>query len=252
MGGYAEDRQWADQFMPQLEVVVKSLLLRTATFYLDTKQATDLFVYRVKNGPRKGQPVGSIAARIRRPGNFWQKSFKSKSWWGLQFTLRSHRSSGAETELAKVMHGFGDWFVYGHIECQQFRHWMALDLEVFRQCADDSLVYREIIDNRDGTFFHAYDVKTFPAEIIIGASDTIKYALEHGVPSVERAVALEDQRELRPPPDLQDFIRQHGGLYSAVSNADWAKWDRIMEDWKADMRADRLVVDSKSKLRGAA
>jgi len=242
MGEYADDRAWADQYLSQLSDVVRSLLIKTASFSLDTKQATDLIVYRVQNGPRAGQPVGAIAARVRRPGNFWQRSFNSRIWWGLQFTIRSLRSSGTETEYSKITKGFGDWFVYGHIEQTLLRHWMVLDLEVFRDCDRRHSVIYESQDNKDGTYFRAYDVTTFPSNIFIGKSATVKFALEHGVPAVERLPSRSPVRRLRKGPDLQDLVARYGG-YHLITPVAWAEHDRAVEEYNCLMRAGLLEIE---------
>jgi hypothetical protein len=38
-------------------------------------------------------------------------------------------------------------------------------------------------------------------------------------------------------PDLQQFIAEHGGLYSAISAAAWAEWDALNAAWRARRRA---------------
>jgi hypothetical protein len=57
-------------------------------------------------------------------------------------------------------------------------------------------------------------------------------------------------RKLRSPPDLQEFIRQHGGSYVAVSPADWAKWDDEVERFKQARRFDELIISSKNRPEG--
>jgi hypothetical protein len=54
-------------------------------------------------------------------------------------------------------------------------------------------------------------------------------------------------RKLRSPPDLQEFIRQHGGSYVAISQADWAKWDDEVERFKQARRFDELIISSKNR-----
>lgn len=254
MGEYQDDRAWADRYEPELKKVVGSLLPMTASFRLDVEQSTDLIVYKVKHGPRAGQPVGAIGARLRRPGNFWARSFNTSVWWGVQFTIRSHRSSGAETEYSKIMKGFGDWFVYGHIEQTLLRHWMVLDLEVFRFCENKGLTRYESQDNKDGTFFRAYDVTALPSDIFIGASETIRLAVDRGVPAVERLPSLIPPRRLRPPPDLQELVTLHGG-YHRITPAAWAQHDHAVEEYRALMRAGLVELnddDTESQKRGSA
>ena len=35
-----------------------------------------------------------------------------------------------------------------------------------------------------------------------------------------------------PPPDLEEFVRHHGGIYSAISTQAWAEWDRLNAAWQ--------------------
>src|SRR5205807_5254643 len=107
---YHDDHDWEIKQAPTVQLVIQSLLVRPATFRIDTKQATDFIVVRVEGGERNGQPVSAIASRVRRPGFFYDRR-----GYGLQFTIRSWRNNGAETELSKIDKGFGDWLFYGHI-----------------------------------------------------------------------------------------------------------------------------------------
>lgn len=114
-GEYHTDREFSDQHMAEtqrvLEDVVRQrmrVVIRPADFVVDTQQATD-FISGV---------IGPVhfAARLRRHGVFWGRSFNSPTAWGLQFTIRSWRDTGVETELAKIKKGFGHLYFYGHIE----------------------------------------------------------------------------------------------------------------------------------------
>jgi hypothetical protein len=230
MGTVAEDRAYADMFMPQLSRVVDGVLTRPASFRLDVSENTDLIVFRITGGPRKGQPVGAIACRVRRPGFYYGRTYRSPTAWGVQFTIRTRRSSGAETELAKVRRGFGDWMIYGHIEGRLLRHWMVLDLEIFRANEARPRVIREEIDNRDGTFFSAYDVRTFPDAILVATSDTMRLALERGVEAVEPLPYEAPRRKLIPPPPLP--VELYGKPLTEDVQRQWAEFDRAMARWK--------------------
>ena len=97
MPSYRNDRSFSDLFIPEIKQIVGPRLLVESTFEVDTKQAEDLTVLLVDNK--------SIAARVRRPG-FLQYCH--------EFTIRSHRDSGAVTELAKIYDGWGEWMFYAH------------------------------------------------------------------------------------------------------------------------------------------
>jgi hypothetical protein len=114
-GEYHTDREFSDQHTAEtqriLEDVVRQrlkIVIRPADFVVDTRQGTDFISGAI--GPI------NFAARLRRPGVFWGRSFNSPTAWGLQFTIRSLRETGTETELAKFKKGFGHLFFYGHIE----------------------------------------------------------------------------------------------------------------------------------------
>lgn len=100
---YERDFAFGLRFAPEVERIVRDLVNRKfsitlAPFRLDTQQATDLVV--AYSGPH------AIAMRVRRPVAF-------RFDYRKEITIRSHRESGAETELAKIAKGFGDWFFYG-------------------------------------------------------------------------------------------------------------------------------------------
>jgi hypothetical protein len=114
-GEYQTDRAWSDRYLPEIQRILEDvvrqrmkIVIRPSDFKIDTTQATDLVCGAI--GPI------AFAARLRRRGVFWGRSFNSPTHWGLQFTVRSARDSGAETELAKFRKGFGDLFLYGHVE----------------------------------------------------------------------------------------------------------------------------------------
>ena len=153
MASYQTDREISDRFIAQIKHFVGPLLLEPASLELDAKEATDLIVLRARDM--------RIAARIRRNG-FYDN-------FGSQFTIRASRDSGAETELSKIINGWGHWFFYGHLNEAETAivHWMVVDLSSFRaglirnsrgagaiRCGDKA--------NGDGTYFKWFDVRSFP------------------------------------------------------------------------------------------
>jgi hypothetical protein len=50
------------------------------------------------------------------------------------------------------------------------------------------------------------------------------------------------ERRLRPPPDLDELARKHGG-YSRITAEGWAWYDREIERWKDDVRNGRAEMD---------
>lgn len=114
---YQSDRSWSDQFLPQVRAIVGPHLLVPAPFELDAKEATDLMVLRARDM--------TIAVRLRRPG------YADK--YRYQFTIRSKRDSGSKTEMAKLLEGWGDWMLYGHVDdAGSISTWWLIDLHLWR------------------------------------------------------------------------------------------------------------------------
>jgi hypothetical protein len=166
MSGYSSDRQWSDLMIPQIKQIVGPFLLETSSFDVDAKQATDLIVFTARDM--------RIAARVRRPGYAERYPY--------EFTIRCKRDSGAETELSKIVNGWGDWLFYGHADASNWiARWFLIDLHAFRaaliRCAMNgaSLKVTEKA-NGDGTYFKSFDLRSFPERpaILIGASHDIK------------------------------------------------------------------------------
>ncbi|KAA9010156.1 hypothetical protein [Histidinibacterium aquaticum] len=153
--GYAFNRSWSDRFIPEIRRIVGAHLLDVAADPFDMHQATDLMVL-------DGRDL-RIAARVRRPGYADRYPF--------QFTIRSQVPSGAETELAKIVNGAGDWLFYGHSDASE-RHierWWLIDLRAFRaalirQSANGLRIASGDKSNPDGTRFKWFDIRSFPQE----------------------------------------------------------------------------------------
>lgn len=158
---YRSDREWSDLYLPRIKALVGPHLLVPAPFEVDSEQATDLIVLRARDM--------QIACRVRTPG------FTDKPRWRRQFTVRCKRDTGAKTELAKIIDGFGDWMFYGHATglADEINPWFLLDLHVFRAALirhRQRPVTFESCDNGDGTYFKAYDIDSFPSQLVIAAS----------------------------------------------------------------------------------
>ncbi len=162
---YQTDREWSDLYLPRIKALVGPHLLVPAPFEVDSEQATDLIVLRARDM--------MVACRVRRPG------YVDKPRWRRQFTVRRKRASGAKTELEKFIDGFGDWMFYGHATgvADEISPWFLLDLDVFRaalirmsQRYSEQPVTSENCVNTDGTQFKAYDIDSFPPQLVIASS----------------------------------------------------------------------------------
>jgi hypothetical protein len=109
MSGFEEDFGWQMTHLPLVIAILGELPNRlfggapmVAPLARDIKDNADLMIV----------PFGGkdIAVRLRRPNKGYFLAY------GHQFTIRSERHTGAETELSKIQRGLGDWFFYGHIE----------------------------------------------------------------------------------------------------------------------------------------
>jgi hypothetical protein len=144
------DKAWSDRYIPTIKGIVGPRLLVESSLDVDQKQATDLIVLRARDM--------MIAARIRRPG--YADTYPN------EFTIRSHRDSGAATELEKITDGFGDWMFYGHAadDTSMFlSRWMLIDLQAWRAhlIRNRNRVAPQRKSNGDGTHFVAFDVTRF-------------------------------------------------------------------------------------------
>lgn len=158
---YSLDRKWSDRFIPEIKRIVGPHLLSETPLEIDAKEAADLMVFT-------GRDL-RIAARVRREGYAERYPF--------EFTIRAHRDSGAKTELAKIIEGWGDWMLYGHEgEGSSLSVWWLIDLHAFRasliRCPKDLKFSKKA--NGDGTYFVAYDLRSFPPEpsiLVAGSRD---------------------------------------------------------------------------------
>lgn len=151
MSDYRRDRQWSDRFIPTIKAIVGPYLLSPAPIELDQKSNTDLMIFTARDL--------TISCRIRRPG------FSER--YPNQFTIRAMRDTGAETEMSKVINGFGDWMFYGHADEDEVSigRWMLIDLNAFRA---HLIISRSVIvhgrkPNGDGTHFNWFDASSFPS-----------------------------------------------------------------------------------------
>jgi len=150
MPSYITDREMSDRFIPEIKRIVGPYTLEESSLEVDTRQATDLVL--VANSVH-------VACRVRRPGYLQYRN---------EFTVRSRRDSGAETELSKVKRGCSDWMFYGHCSSERGSDipvWMLLNMRAFRMYLRVEPIYQQLKfvekSNHDGTYFIAYDIRSF-------------------------------------------------------------------------------------------
>lgn len=118
MADYRTDRQWSDKFIPHLKHIIADLLIKPASEDDDMHKNTDLIVFRVE--------TLRVACRVRR--------YSYLAEYGRQFTIRTERTNGRETELAKLIKGYGDYFIYAFADNTEtdLSAWHIIDLREFR------------------------------------------------------------------------------------------------------------------------
>lgn len=159
---YREDRTFTDQYTPAIKGIVGPLLLEPAPLEEDAFRATDLMILKARDL--------RIGCRMRRDG------FKDR--FPFDFTIRSKRDNGTETEMRKFVNGFGDWFFYGHAakEGISIDRWMVVDLAAWRAHLIlkgwQYFVAGKTGSNNDGTHFMAFDARKFqgPPKLFIATS----------------------------------------------------------------------------------
>lgn len=166
---WTADKSWADAYMPAVRQIVGPLLLVDAPLERDQREATDLIVLRARDM--------TIGVRVRRPG--YAGRFPG------QFTIRAQRDSGAETELRKIVSGWGDWLFYGHAgQRGALDEWLLVDLHALRAAfiRDPSLLHTMDgrrsgkCSNGDGTHFVWLQAGSLPTGCIIAQFDGARAA----------------------------------------------------------------------------
>jgi len=139
---YKRDREWADSHLGQVEQILKDnmsslVVVDTAPDAVDCKNATDMVI---------ALTGGDVAVRLRR----WNCKYRD-------LTIRSHRDTGARTELSKIRDGFCNWYLYGWLnKLGRITEWILVDLGKLR--SSGLLEGQRQISNHDGTYFIAISI----------------------------------------------------------------------------------------------
>jgi hypothetical protein len=167
MSAYERDFDWQRGLIPEIKRILANYLIAEAPAAEDMQHNTDLIVLRLD--------TVRVACRIRR--------YEYLATYGDQFTIRASRPSGADTELAKVLSGWGDYLFYGFAsaDAAEFAAWMLGDLSTFRLWHHRQLYKRrdpgEVRRNGDGSSnFVAYRIDDLPDEFVVSRMRTPKVA----------------------------------------------------------------------------
>ena len=119
MTEWKQDKKWSDRFLSEIKRILGENLISEPPIEEDVERNTDLITLRLD--------VVRIGCRVRK------HAYLDK--YGDEFTIRGKRLSNATTELAKIMEGWGDYFLYGFSDAHETRleKWILGDLNAFRQ-----------------------------------------------------------------------------------------------------------------------
>jgi len=118
MSGWEQDKRWSDKFLPEIKRILGEHLISEPPVEEDAERNTDLMVLRLE--------AVRIGCRVR--------THKYLCGYGDEFTIRTARPSGAKTELAKIIEGWGHYFFYGFANADEtcLAQWILGDLNAFR------------------------------------------------------------------------------------------------------------------------
>ncbi len=151
---YGIDQEWETSWIPHvLPLISAKHLLEKAPIEKDQNEVTDIMPSMMLRNVR-------IGLRMRRPEYFDKYSG--------EITFRSNRETGAKTEFAKILEGWGDLMFYGFANphwksFRSVRQWTLISLRAVRRIVKSHNPRLTTIDNRDGTSFHPIKIKDWKA-----------------------------------------------------------------------------------------
>jgi hypothetical protein len=164
---YANNRAWADLYMPHVRWLVTKYSLVESTPFDDQHHATDLTTIHAR-------PL-DVAVRMRE--HYYIEKY------GFEFTIRSKRVSGELTEFDKLTAGFCDWYFYGFAseetdddDKHRVDRWVIVDLKAWRKYLIDSDTWRDSTpEHRYGvSWFFAFDLRRLPKAVVIASNFPIE------------------------------------------------------------------------------
>lgn len=161
MRAFDKDFDWQRQFIPAITPILGAKLIKEAPALEDQKRNTDFMVLELG--------AVRVACRIRR----WEQLVGDPRY-GDEFTIRAKRPSGADTELAKLVSGWGNYIFYAFANeaGDDLASWLLGDLNVFRLWHSRALslgkqpwVERS---NHDGSSkFRIYTISDLPGNFVV-------------------------------------------------------------------------------------
>ena len=161
MTGWQQSKSWSDKFIPEIKSILGQYLICEASAEEDQKRNTDLVVLNMQSV--------RIACRVRK-ADYAER-------YGNEFTIRVSRPSGQQTELSKIIQGFGNYMMYAWADEQKLVKWTLADLSVFRLWRSEYAAKNKgeepgkLMKNGDGSSdFRAYNWNALPEKFVIGKS----------------------------------------------------------------------------------
>lgn len=156
---FKDDFGWQGKFAREIKEILGRSLIATSPPEEDKKHNTDFMTF-VLNPVR-------VACRIRRHSYWTTRSYRN------EFTIRSGRPSGYETELDKLLSGWGDYIFYGFSNRLETNlcDWFLGDLNIFRErwSSNSSIGFQK--SNIDqSSDFRVFNRNEFPEDFIVASS----------------------------------------------------------------------------------
>ncbi len=167
---WESDKRWSDQFVPEIKRHLGEYLINTAPLVEDQRHNTDLIVMR------KGDI--RIACRVRRKSYYDMQNGFGCHPLRKEFTLRKTRPSGQETELQKVLAGWGNYLFYGFGHQKRLLLWRIGRLDILRAWIQDHIrAYGDLPgiekSNRDrSSTFQVFRWSDLPPDFIVARGST--------------------------------------------------------------------------------
>lgn len=164
MSDWQRDKRWSDRFIPEIKRHLGEFLIGEPHPDEDALRNTDLTVLRLD--------TVRIGCRVRTNDAFMS--------WPDEFTIRTSRPSGVDTELTKIIEGWGDYLFYAFCDPDErvLVRWTLVDLKRFRVWYMRELTRLEPGEypgfkqrNRDGSSdFHAFNLNAMPSDLVAASS----------------------------------------------------------------------------------
>jgi hypothetical protein len=162
------DFDWYRQCIPQMKAIVgQHLAVSEAPYEEDARRNTDLIVLAVD-----AATTIRVACRVRGYEKYYASRKAIARGYRDEFTVRYARDNGAKVELAKILDGWGDYFLYGfakrdnpYADPPRFVYWTLARLGVFRDWYRPG--FGVPVRNPDGSEGRAFRWDALPSGFVV-------------------------------------------------------------------------------------